>query len=604
MLLGAAAWFVVARGAREPGTGFAPGEVNTGALSAAQAELAPSASVADEAPPTPAPTPVAEREAKASPPAPRPSAPDVVAGGQVLSGFVRDERGAPVGEFVVHWRDGATRWSVESARRVTDGLGFFSLDGLITESVRVHIECEGYARSESQLITLPPEDVLEFVLLRPAKLTVTVTDARGMRLVGPEVEVQQRQDQSLEVQKKQRIPDSGSLTFECSPGEVVLRARARGHAPSETRVIELGVGEAAEVELALRPAGTIKGEVRDAQGKALGDLPIAIHPREDEFDEEVRSALDGSFRFDGLGPNGYTVSTGLEDGQRLDQFVWLEEGGEAQVALVAKGGERIHVSGRVMVGAMPVSWGLVFFEGEDQADSESAKIQDDRSFEAFLLRPGLRDVRVSSFADGGFEWTTQVEIPQQPEFELDLEPPLAVVRGSIHDAEGRPVERVPVQCKTSGPRSSSGTRTGPDGRYELFVVVGEFTLVAGGAQDAAWDTEGFAPERIAGLSARAGETLEGLDFKLRRGARLKGSVRLENGATAGDAGDMARVQGLVGSDWQFLGGVGEDGRFEFTGVDPAATRVRVETRTHESAEVPVVLRAGETSSVELVLGPR
>jgi hypothetical protein len=596
LLLAAAVWFVVARGVPERGAASATRTVPTESVPVRAAELR-------ARPPPPPPAPAAPGAATPSTPAPRPSAPEAVESGQVLSGIVRDESGVPVDEFVVHWRDGA-HFAIEKSRRFTDPLGFFSLDGLATPSVRVHVEGEGYARTEGRLVALPSEEVLEFILLRPAQLTVTVTDARGVRLMGPEVELQQRQEQRLEVQKRQRIPDSGSLTFECRPGEAVLRARAQGHAPSETRVVELRAGEAAEVELALRRPGTITGEVRDAHGNALADLPIRIFPREDGFGEEVCSGLDGLFRFDGLGPNGYTLSTELSDGQKLDQFTWLEEGGEASVTLMTKGDERIHVSGRVMVGSMPLGFGNVFFHGEGQVDSESARIQDDRSFEALLQAPGHYSVHVGCFGDGGFEWTTQVEVPQQAEFEFDLQPPLATVRGSVHDEEGRPVERVPVRGDTAGPRNHSDTRTGPDGRYELFVLAGEFTLQAGGAQNAEWDTEGFAPERIAVLSARAGETIEGLDFQLGRGARLKGRVRFEDGTPAGSAADFVRVLGLVGGDRQFLGPVGEDGRFEFTGVDPAVTRVRVETRTHGSAEVPVVLRADQTSTVELVLEPR
>jgi hypothetical protein len=219
----------------------------------------------------------------------------------------------------------------------------------------------------------------------------------------------------------------------------------------------------------------------------------------------------------------------------------------------------------------------------------------------FLEQAGSFQVQVFCVgAEGTFHFAMPVQIPQQNEVELDLEPPLALVRGRVVDEQGRPIQGVRVSAETGEFHNRSDTRSRPDGRYELSVSAGVFTLVAGGPRAVEWEGDGYAPERLHGLHARAGETLEGLDFLLGQGARLKGRVRFEHGSPASEAG----VRGLIGNEWQFLGACGDDGRFELDGVDPAVTRVQAQTRSHASAEVPVALRVGATSTVELVLAPR
>jgi hypothetical protein len=200
----------------------------------------------------------------------------------------------------------------------------------------------------------------------------------------------------------------------------------------------------------------------------------------------------------------------------------------------------------------------------------------------------------------GFQWSTEIDVPAQREHRHDQDMPVGRIRGQVHTREGEPVSNQRVCVVRPGEGSFSwqdpDTYTVADGRYELLVAPGTWSVAAGGPS-----TFGGRSRLGTGVASDlvlvAGQVREDVDLELPDGAAISGRVLVP-------ADQLARgieVCAFDGIDW-----VREEtdaaGRFHLSGL--AAGTLRVEARGERFSlarplEVPV--SEGETRRLELEL---
>jgi protocatechuate 3,4-dioxygenase beta subunit len=126
---------------------------------------------------------------------------------------------------------------------------------------------------------------------------------------------------------------------------------------------------------------------------------------------------------------------------------------------------RVEVRGRVLRGARPLA-GAIVFANQGQAVVEHAATGPDGTFVLRELGPGTHRIRArfSTLKVQTLE-PPLVVVPGQPLPELEIRfEPGRVVRGSVVDAEGRPVPDALVMVADE---ALAAVRTGPDGQFAV-----------------------------------------------------------------------------------------------------------------------------------------
>lgn len=93
---------------------------------------------------------------------------------------------------------------------------------------------------------------------------------------------------------------------ELAPGTYALTVAAAGHRPYATQV-RLTAGEPVHVDAELRAAARVGGTVRDRGGRPLGDARVSLLDASGDVVGQVVTGPDGSFGFEALTGDHYTV---------------------------------------------------------------------------------------------------------------------------------------------------------------------------------------------------------------------------------------------------------------------------------------------------------
>ena len=148
--------------------------------------------------------------------------------------------------------------------------------------------------------------------------------------------------------------------------------------------------------------------------------------------------------------------------------------------------------------------------------------------------------------------------------------------------------------------SGSG-ETDAEGRYELLVPRGAYTVTAGGwRQEFREGSPIYAEARVPGLVVTENGHLHDVDLQLEEGGILEGIVRNADGSPAPRA--MLWFEGETQEVEVMLGPSDEGGHFRFCGVTVGKHLVSGYGRTggvRDPARVEIV--AGGTQRIELVL---
>lgn len=194
------------------------------------------------------------------------------------------------------------------------------------------------------------------------------------------------------------------------------------------------------------------------------------------------------------------------------------------------------------------------------------------------------------------EWT-DLWIPTGEPIEIVLQP-TASISGWVLDAEGQGVTGalVSVEPAQASARKSKNPIV-PNSDPGLHAITGEggrFSLQAAtpGRLSLAVRAGGFLNSRLSDLELSPGETLDGLEITLQRGAEISGVVRDLTGQPVANV--LVTVEPTA-----FTRTTGE-GRFELTGLEPGLRSVVAKDDGGRRAEQEVAVSAGNTE-LELIL---
>jgi len=485
-----------------------------------------------------------------------------------------------------------------------------------------------FARERGEPLIPGDLELGEFVLQPTTKVTGRVLDAHGAPLVGATV--------SSDLFETATTAADGSYCLERALVGEWVGADKLGYlgstdharpANSESTCVQL--------DLHLTTAPTIRGFVRDDQGRALSDVLVVARDevrtcRGNWIDQHTgRSAADGSFELRVAARDGYH----LEARHRAPLRFWDEglsrrefdlprvQPGATDVQLVlapprsahfevrdARTGEPIERFGIAAADRPPVedSWRdapavpRIGFAASGTLQLELETWETSYRCEA----PGYAP------ASGAIEDGSSAERPQRIELE-----PGARLRGRVRRGAHAPVvlERQPMRRHVA---STTPSESGADGdweyTYDLDTHAGrERTLRCAADESFAFDglaegtyrllifAAGRLPTQVENLRIRAGQTLELGELAANAPASIEGVVRVAAGSSP--AGLVVTLEG----EWQSRVLAG-DGRFEFADLVKGDYVLRIDDHPELCFSVPsraLALEFGENAHVEWDLMP-
>ncbi|HXV64851.1 MAG TPA: carboxypeptidase regulatory-like domain-containing protein [Vicinamibacteria bacterium] len=467
-----------------------------------------------------------------------------------IRGSVSDTEGRPIGSFRVLARAPERRGFGGATTGVSEDNGLFVVEDVAEGEYAVEVSAADFVPEVVSNVRVTPGAVTELGeirLRRGARLRGIVIDTAGAPIAGAMVTVRTPGQRFFSTDDLGKTTDgSGSFEVRGLPdGKVDVAASHPSYAETRLEGIDIDSSSGAkDVELVLRGGGAIEGYVRSRDGTNVAVRTIQVMPLRRagsmSLSASVQTGTDGSFRIDHLAPGPVEVSLVATSGYATyavqARQVEIRENETVQVnfdsrQILVQG--QIHRAGAPLSGVeidlWPSEGGVIYGwsqAGVTQAPSSlrylNARTGEDGFFELLVDAPG--EYRVSVNASGAGLPSRNVVVPDLDTFFLDLDFSGVAVSGRVVEEEtGEAVVRAFVSAR---PESSAdwergaSTQTGADGRFELELEAGTFTLVA--------RAEGFAPsERRLNVSdSGISEVVLSLTAGLRITGRVSGTGSL------------------------------------------------------------------------------
>jgi hypothetical protein len=429
-------------------------------------------------------------------------------------------------------------------------------------------------------------------------------------------------------------PD-GAYELVALPEErVVIHATHRDFADGRSAPVTVAAGDPREgVDVTLSAGGGIYGTVRDRYGVPVaGALLLALSTdrmaNTDPSARWVRQAatdVEGSYRFEHLEAGGYFVAcTRGDEALNLASFLGTLNFDLVSVPpdemvrrdLVDSSAAAVRVYGTVRAEGSAVAGGGIFalgFESENVLglDVKVAQVRGNGAYEFAGLAPGDYTF---SYQGTGPPVRMEVEVPDAPEYRLDLELPGGQLVGIVLDAlSGEPIanaETVLLRADVPAAGGLIGTLvqregnaardwTSRDGRFAFpRLQGGTYELKVGPPR---WGGQGgrWAPIDPIEIEIVDGVKADPLEIRLAPALKLAGVV--VDGAGAPLAGARVYAFSHAGGEVRpTTARAGADGAFELLGLAPGRFDVTAAADEHADA-APREVEVGPEPQGELRL---
>lgn len=217
-----------------------------------------------------------------------------------------------------------------------------------------------------------------------------------------------------------------------------------------------------------------------------------------------------------------------------------------------------------------------------------------------LRAPGAYSVRVSDERTGS--WVSrEIEVPAVEAFAFDLAFAWGSIAGRVRGPDGNPLAGIDVQAyEAEGTSSGCQTVTDRDGRYTLALPAGTYQVSAGPPFGPGGSSSSLCRASTVVQVTGEGET-RGIDFELRQGGTIEGTVRRADGSALGI---RTWVVVLDPEDERVsFGQVSPSGSFRVNGVPPGTMRIEAMSEGWKSTRVELEVGADRTVRAELELVP-
>lgn len=575
-----------------------------------------------------------------------------------VAGHVVDDVGAPVAACTVVVAAKPRNPFIPSSDRhevqVKDAAGHFSIKGLKAGAYTALARDASGVESPAVALQLPletgPGD-MELTLPRPATVSGRVLLPDGTPAANASVH------QQVNVMAAARggspgggpgVNTDGQGVFKIQSlpmGALLLQASKDGYAPSEGVPLTLTpAAQVTDITITMRVGGTITGEVFGDHGAPKAGARILAQIPDLSFGQlwsqsdsagkfELQHVAPGQWQVmsfeDGpsAGGSGNGSSAGDDSAAAADFMKHLKlamaavkDGETVHVVLGAPPKDPVHVRARVTSAKTPVSGAIVSFlpsggskEGGALASLKMSPTDKDGRFEIDLDHSGSYLVSVQKMTGAAGQQSIEFsrDIPEVPDYLLELELPLGSISGRVANLAGNAVVGARVSLNVDGP-IRAGTITGgrfselqtdDQGEFMLeWLKPGRYTVSAGGAlfPGLTSDKDPLARQVHDGIEIEEGQRVSGIDFRLHTACELKGKVLDAGGKPVNEASIFVRDEAGRPVDRLVLTSTDAGGNFVQRGL--GAGRYTVTARSSDlvsSEEANVVLREGEPTEVEV-----
>ncbi|WPB90905.1 MFS transporter [Streptomyces malaysiensis] len=221
--------------------------------------------------------------------------------GSAIHGRVLGPGDTPLADAAITLIDTGGR---QLGRTVTGRDGRYHLPAPDTASVVLIGSAAGYQPQAATLLVSDLPVVCDLRLSGGGGLTGSVRAVDGEPLAGATATAT---GPDGDVAGSATADEKGEFALpELAPGTYALTVAAAGHRPYATQV-RLTAGEPVRVNAELRAAARVGGTVRDRGGRPLGDARVSLLDASGDVVGQVVTGPDGSFGFEALTGDHYTV---------------------------------------------------------------------------------------------------------------------------------------------------------------------------------------------------------------------------------------------------------------------------------------------------------
>jgi hypothetical protein len=476
-----------------------------------------------------------------------------------IRGTVVDPEGSPVSSFRALARSSEQHGTGRTSRQ--DAEGAFALDDVPEGEYAVEIVSQDFMPEVVSSVRVTAGTVSELGairLRRGGRIEGTVVNGSeepvpgaSVRVVGPGQQPYDFGDNTVSTDRIGRFQIGGLAV-----GIVQVMASHPSYAETRLEGVEVdSASGASDVRLVLGRGGAVEGYVRTRDGTEVAGRTIQAASDEVRFTawnaNRTQTSEDGYFRIEHLPPGKLTVALVQVEPTTMYPIQSLEvEVREGETTYVEFHSRRVLVQGQVRRGGSSLSGAAIALsplrsdigtsvrfgsQGRPLTLSGprylAAVTREDGYYELLVDEPG--DYQLSASVNGVGLPSKAVTIPDVESLLLDLDFGGASVSGRVVDNEtDSPVAGAFVMARSTKPSAGAlgtGLQVGPDGRFELELEPGEFTLVIRA------DGYATAEERITlGEGGRSD-----LVVTLLSGLRITGRILDANGRGLGNLRVMA-----------------------------------------------------------------